>query len=174
MEKIKSLFETTEKTFSEIAKECHTSYKVVWKYIHSSFTEDQIAERKSRTYANSKLGLKNPMYGKIKEQHHNYIGDVSDGKGYLMRLKPEWYTGRKGCKHVFTHHIIICEHLGLTEIPSGFCVHHIDGNKLNNDLCNLALMTIQAHMRLHQLERATTIPKGSRVQENSKREAAIV
>ena len=31
-------------------------------------------------------------------------GIVADGKGYLMILKPSWYTGRKGCKHIFYHH----------------------------------------------------------------------
>ena len=31
-------------------------------------------------------------------------------------------------------------------------VHHKDGNKLNNKLCNLQVMTASEHARLHALE----------------------
>lgn len=36
------------------------------------------------------------------------------------------------------------------------CVHHIDGNKLNNDENNLALLTTSGHARLHRREEALT------------------
>lgn len=35
------------------------------------------------------------------------------------------------------------------EIPEGYIVHHIDGNKLNNDIKNLCLMTRSEHMKHH-------------------------
>ena len=35
------------------------------------------------------------------------------------------------------------------EIPNGFVVHHIDGNKANNDITNLQLMSRTEHSRLH-------------------------
>lgn len=153
---IKELYENTDLTIEAISKKLNLTYAQVKWFIANNYSDLYRTLRKSRTYRNSKLGSNNPMLGKTKEKHHNYIGDVSDGKGYLMCVKPEWYTGRKGCKHVFKHHIVMCESLGLTEIPKGFCVHHVDGNKLNNDLINLALLTTGAHTRLHQLERATT------------------
>ena len=43
----------------------------------------------------------------------------------------------------------MAEHLGLTEIPKGFVVHHIDGNKHNNDISNLALVTVSGHGKWH-------------------------
>lgn len=159
MEKIKVLYETTELTIESIANEVDLPFWKVFDFIATNYSKEYRRDRKKTSYSNSKLGESNPMFGKIDRQHHNYVGDVSDGKGYVMRLKPHWYTGRKGCKHVFVHHIVMCESLGLTEIPSGWCVHHVDEDKQNNNLSNLALMTTQAHMRLHQLERATTSRK---------------
>ena len=159
MEKIKELYETTELPIEEIAKQVNLPMWKTFDWIAKTYSKEVRRERKKKVYSNSKVGEFNPMFGKFEEKHHNFIGAVSDGKGYLMRVKPEWYTGRVGCKHVFVHHLVMCEALGLTEIPSGFCVHHIDGDKKNNALTNLALLTTSAHTRLHQLERATTSRK---------------
>ena len=37
-------------------------------------------------------------------------------------------------------------------IPKGYHVHHIDGDKTNNDLSNLSIMTNTGHQRLHGQE----------------------
>jgi len=137
-------------------------------------TPEELAERKHLNYQASRLGNKNPNYGKRGEECGNYKGEVSDGRGYLMIVKPSWYTGRPGSHHVFVHTLVMCKSLGLTELPAGFVVHHIDGDKTNNKLSNLALMTNSAHSRLHQRERATTIPKGSRGVVPPKRGTSIV
>jgi hypothetical protein len=160
---LRELYETTELPLAALATEVGSSYKVVQKYVAQHYTQEQRKERKHRTYRNSKLGDKNPMTGKSGAEHHNYIGGVvSDGKGYLMALKPEWYTGRPGSNYIFQHVLVMCEALGLSELPGGFVVHHVDHNPTNNDLNNLALLTSSAHSRLHSRERATTIPQGSR------------
>ncbi len=39
-------------------------------------------------------------------------------------------------------------------IPKGCQIHHIDGNKANNDISNLAIMTGSGHQRLHGQEPA--------------------
>lgn len=156
---IEDLYDQTYMTIQQIADELGLSFGYVFQYIKDNYDVETRNERKRECYRRSKLGDKNPMLGKKREAHHNYKGVVSDGKGYLMVLKPNWYTGRKGCKHVFLHHVVMCEALGLTEIPRGMCVHHIDHNPLNNDLSNLQMLSVSAHNRLHQLERATTIRK---------------
>jgi len=38
-------------------------------------------------------------------------------------------------------------------IPRGLIIHHIDGNTLNDDLCNLSLVDRAAHARIHGLIR---------------------
>lgn len=35
------------------------------------------------------------------------------------------------------------------EIPKGYQIHHIDGDKGNNDISNLELLTTSEHMKLH-------------------------
>lgn len=161
--KIMDKFITTDLTIQQIAEELSSTYKIVWTVVMKNFSKEERNERKIKNYSKSKLGINNPMTGRFAEKHHNYRGEVTDGKGYVMVLKPSWYTGRKGSKHVFKHHVVICEHLGLTEIPAGFCVHHVDGNSLNNDVDNLVLLSLSAHSKLHSdLKRATTISKESR------------
>lgn len=149
---ITNLYNTTLMSLQDIAGETGISPKKVRDVIEAQFSTELRSKRSARVYSKSKIGSSNPMFDKKGELHPNYKGVVSDGRGYLMVLKPDWYTGRKGSNHVFLHNIVICEHLGLTEIPEGFCVHHIDGNKINNDISNLCLLTIGAHSKLHQLQ----------------------
>lgn len=147
-----NLFEYTETRLQDICKQAKLEYWEMQEILDKHFSKDCQQQRKSHLYSLSKSGDKNPMLGKFKDLHHNYKGLVDDGNGYLMCLKPDWYTGRRGSKHVFVHSVVICEHLGITEIPKGFVVHHIDGNKHNNDITNLALMTNSAHLRLHAIQ----------------------
>jgi hypothetical protein len=154
-----NLIENTDTSIADIASELGWPLSVLREHYELCYTSEFRAARKTRCYRQSKLGDKNPMLGKRGDRHPCYIGEVSDGKGYLMIIKPDWYTGRKGCKHVFVHHIVMCQALGLTEIPRGMIVHHIDHNPTNNNLSNLQMMTPSAHSRLHSLERATTIRK---------------
>ena len=159
---IKSLYENTELTMQTIADQLGTTYKAVFNYVKKNYSSSYRRNRKAKTYRNSKSGELNPMSGKVREQHPRYIGVVSDCKGYLMAVKPEWYSGRRGSHHVFVHHLVMCEHLGITEIPRGYCVHHCDFNPHNNDIGNLVLLTVGEHSALHHaLAGATTISKES-------------
>lgn len=54
------------------------------------------------------------------------------------------YFQRKGKR---LHRTVWEYHKG--EIPSGYHIHHIDGNKANNDISNLALLQGQEHLSQH-------------------------
>lgn len=147
-----NLFTTTMTSLYDICRIAKIKNYTLQEILKENFTQEQIDNRKSKMYANSKLGDKNPMTGKRGCKHHLYKGVIEDGKGYLMVLKPDWYTGRYGSNHVFQHNVVMCEALGLTEMPKGFVVHHIDGNKKNNDISNLCLLQMGAHSKLHQIQ----------------------
>jgi uncharacterized C2H2 Zn-finger protein len=79
---------------------------------------------------------------RIGREYADKIGDAQrhrgDGKGYVKR------RGRH------EHRIVAEESLGRA-LLSTEVVHHIDGNKQNNDPTNLAVMTQGEHMREHGL-----------------------
>lgn len=148
-----ALFQYTDTRLQDICKECKLEYYQMQQILNDNFTKKQQDDRKARLYRNSKLGERNPMKNQTGTSHFNYKGIISDGNGYLQVMKPDWYTGRKSSDYVFYHHVVMCEHLGITSIPKGFVVHHIDGNTLNNDISNLALMSLSAHSKFHAIQR---------------------
>lgn len=60
-------------------------------------------------------------------------------------LKPQTYKKLLG-RH--EHRVLMELHLGR-KLVKGEIVHHIDGNKHNNDLSNLKLMTQSEHIKSH-------------------------
>lgn len=50
-------------------------------------------------------------------------------------------------------HVVLMENKIGRPLEPDECVHHIDGDKHNNELNNLALLTRSGHMRLHQREK---------------------
>jgi hypothetical protein len=68
-----------------------------------------------------------------------------------VSLKPNGYLEyTKGEHKGRLVHVVAIEALIGRRIKRGECVHHIDEDKTNNSISNLALMTISAHTRLHR------------------------
>jgi hypothetical protein len=81
---------------------------------------------------------------------------------------PNWNGGRHKCSNgyievympnhpnanvrncVYEHQLVMENHIGRY-IKEGEVVHHIDGNKTNNKIENLMLMTKNDHIHLHAL-----------------------
>lgn len=77
---------------------------------------------------------------------------VSAGKGkgkYAWEYVGEEYPYSKPyCGSILQHIKMVEEHLGRT-LKKGECVHHIDGDKLNNDINNLDVMSKDEHNKCH-------------------------
>lgn len=59
-------------------------------------------------------------------------------------------TSRKEGNHLKMLHRLIFEAVH-GEIPKGYCVHHKDGNKLNNCILNLELLNMKYHQNIHNV-----------------------
>lgn len=162
MEQISNLYENTELTIQQIADTVCLTYKQTATRINKMYSREFRNTRKITSYRNSRLGEKNPSYGLSGENSRKYIGIISDNKGYLLIIKPEWYTGRKKSKHIFYHQLVWCEYHGYTEMPKGYCIHHCDKDPLNNEIDNLICVSLSDHTRLHKwIGSVTTISKES-------------
>lgn len=87
---------------------------------------------------------------KVKNKFEPNVGKVIIGKeGY-----PEIYIGKNypfrkgGYRSIREHQCVMELHLNRA-LEQGEIVHHIDGNKKNNNLENLYLTTVNEHNKLH-------------------------
>jgi hypothetical protein len=87
---------------------------------------------------------------KVKNIFEPKVGSVIiDKEGY-----PQVYIGKNypyrdgGYTHIREHQYVMEIHLGR-RLEKGEVVHHIDGNKRNNELENLYLTSVEEHNKLH-------------------------
>lgn len=87
----------------------------------------------------------NAMKGKNSGNFKGYRRKTSGG--YIICYKPEHpYASKDGL--VMEHRLVVEEHLGCI-LPPEFDVHHLNGDKKDNRIENLAIMTHGAHTTLH-------------------------
>lgn len=75
-------------------------------------------------------------------------GHIVDYGGYLFELCP-FHPKANPFGFVPQHRLVVERHLGRF-LKSNEMVHHIDGNPLNNDIDNLAVLSRAEHIRLHR------------------------
>lgn len=85
-------------------------------------------------------------------KHKRYVEQgykLSNGKtGYKEICVGPDYPYRPGVTWVREHIAVMERHLN-SKIPKGMVVHHIDGDKQNNDITNLFLCSVSEHNNLH-------------------------
>ena len=153
-------YRTTLKQVEEIAREQGVNHLTARVMIRTQIPDAQFRLLKKLRYRRSRLGTKNPNFGKFRRVEDLKL--CSDGYGYLTRL-----VGRK---RYFVHHIVMAEALGISPeaLPSWVRIHHIDGDPLNNELDNLTLATNAGHVRIH--ERYQLSPKDLILKKSTLRE----
>ncbi len=127
---------TTNKTTTEISNIVGISRSPINRLLAKLFTKEERIKRRNKMLSISTMGERNPNFGKKQGKKH------FNSEGYIMVGKPSWYTGRESSNTVFEHHLVMCEFLGITNIPSECCVHHKDLDK--------TLMTFSEHTALHR------------------------
>lgn len=75
------------------------------------------------------------------ENHHGWLGGHSKEKGGYISCWTE--SGKRKRMHQ-----IIIENIIGRKLPDGACIHHIDGNKQNNDNKNLVVCDSHSYHRL--------------------------
>jgi hypothetical protein len=133
------------KSMNEIGKQLGITSSAVRKY----FVKYGIERRKTTDFFSSDH-TKAP----------NWKGDRHiQSNGYVSVWCPEHPNVHKDGR-IYEHQLVMEEHIGRYLKP-GEVVHHIDGDKTNNDISNLMLLTNSDHMKLHAiLRRAKKLAEG--------------
>lgn len=159
----------TELSQHEIKDLVGVGLTAIRRIFRDNFTEEENKHRYSVMCSVGKRGSKNHMHGKLGKDNPRYTGNTYINElGYRMVPVPDWWSGKR-VQRIPEHHKVYCEQYGLTKLPKGTLVHHINFDKLDNSIGNLQLMTRPEHMSYHAKEYwsrkgATTIPEGSREQ----------
>lgn len=143
-----------EKVF-KICKTCGIEFRV------------PLCRKETAQYCSQKCKGSDPAYKLMSsvaqrgEKSAKFVDGQFLGKDGYMREKA-W--GHESAVETFAHRVIVAYALaaespshpflttidGLTRLRPEIHVHHIDRNKLNNDLSNLLAVTASAHIRLHK------------------------
>ena len=79
----------------------------------------------------------------------NRYNHPKNGKGTIDKKGYKWITING--KQVRESHYIWCsDPYNLSFIPEGFVIHHLNGNKLNNQAENLILLSRDYHTKIHR------------------------
>jgi hypothetical protein len=131
-----------DETLHQAAAKIKTSHQALKRMWVSLYGEDAYQARRTRM----KAGEKNPAWK----------GKPIIAEGYRRVPPPDWWEGpvqqkkSRGARgYIYEHQLVVAETEGLTRIPEGLQIHHIDGDGLNNSPSNLMMVTPAEHRRIH-------------------------
>jgi hypothetical protein len=147
---------------TEISKKCGITSTQVLRVLSSVDAEIRCASENKKLSCNkpefkekmrnSRLGkslsetAKEKLAERIGEKSPLWKGGITISSGYLQ------FTGSKanGDNAGKAIHTIIAEWIYGRKVKNGEHVHHIDGNKLNNNPENICILSASEHAKLHK------------------------
>lgn len=124
-----------------------TSEKVreVWRKIGSAGKGKKLTEQQ-------KAAISKKNKGKLKRNDYEFYGhEKKRVDGYIAVYFPDHPAANRD-GYVMKHRLVMEKAVGKI-IPDGFVVHHINHQRDDNRIENLALMTFRAHAGMHMKER---------------------
>lgn len=83
------------------------------------------------------------------KDHYRWNGDeLKTSHGYILVRVPKDHPMHNSNGYAYKHRLVMSEFLGRTLFKNEI-VHHIDGNKSNNSICNLEITTKSNHNKHH-------------------------
>ena len=137
----------------DMASEIGCERRSIMRYlkIHGLKSKRRLPDNNGRVFSkerNEKIRIS--QMGPGNSRYKN--GTADNGNGYEIRLKPDG-------GYILSHRDIMEKHIGRKLKVYGFnhkdneIVHHKDGNRMNNDIDNLQVMTSSEHTIYHNNER---------------------
>ena len=92
-------------------------------------------------------------------RYNRYVGSIGNNNNYIFINYPNY-------KYRYIHQYIWMVANGC-DIPEGYEIHHIDGNKLNNSIYNLELIEKYKHLSLHHTSMKHTEETKKKIKESN-------
>ena len=126
-----------------------------WKHSDEAKLKISIGKKGMKFSAEHRAALSRAKKGKPSPKKGIKTGKPAwnrgNGKGHIdvngyKRIRIETTNGMKEVKE---HQYIWMKNNNYMPIPKGFCIHHINGNKVDNSIKNLILLPANIHGQLH-------------------------